>query len=109
MALCTQILIDKFEVTHLINTGVAGGLYKDVEVGDIIISSDALQHDMDAVAFGYKMGEIPRMEVSIFQADEGLVSTAKEICKEVNPDIQCFVGRVVSGGSVISSNEKNIS
>ena len=53
MAVCTQILIDRFHVTHLINTGVAGGLYKDIEVGDIVISSDALQHDMDATGFGY--------------------------------------------------------
>lgn len=106
MAVCTQILIDKFGVTHLINTGVAGGLYKDIEVGDIMISSDALQHDMDATAFGYKKGEIPRMETSVFSADEELVRIAEETCQEVNPDIQCFVGRVVSGDQFISSNEK---
>ncbi len=106
MALCTQILIDKFGITHLINTGVAGGLYKDIEVGDIVISSDAVQHDMDATVFGYKLGEIPQMKVSVFPADEKLIQTAKNTCRRVNPDIQCFVGRVVSGDQFISSNEK---
>ena len=58
MAVCAQILIDSFGVEKLINTGVAGGLYKDIEIGDIVISSDAVQHDMDAVGFGYQLGEI---------------------------------------------------
>nr|WP_253288033.1 5'-methylthioadenosine/adenosylhomocysteine nucleosidase [Anaerostipes sp. MSJ-23] len=106
MAICTQILVDKFQVTHLINTGVAGGLYKDIEVGDIVISSDAVQHDMDATGFGYEPGVIPRMETSIFEADKGLISIAEEVCKEVNPEIQCFTGRVVSGDQFISDNEK---
>ena len=42
MALCTQILADRFDVKAVINTGVAGGLYKDIEIGDIVISKDAV-------------------------------------------------------------------
>lgn len=106
MAICTQILIDIFHVTHLINTGVAGGLYKDIEVGDIVISSDAIQHDMDATAFGHELGVIPRMDVSVFKADRQLIEIAQQTCRKVNPDIQCFVGRVVSGDQFISDNEK---
>ena len=56
MALCTQILADRFDVKAVINTGVAGGLYKDIEIGDIVISKDAVQHDVDATVFGYKVG-----------------------------------------------------
>lgn len=106
MAVCTQILVDIYHVNQLINTGIAGGLYEDINIGDIVISSDTLQHDMDATGFGYELGEIPRMESSIFQAEEELVKLAKEICEEVNPDIQCFIGRVVSGDQFISSSEK---
>lgn len=106
MAVCTQIMIDSFGVEKLINTGVAGGLYKDIEIGDIVISSDAVQHDVDAAGFGYKLGEIPRMECSMFRADENLIKEAEEACKKVNPDIQCFTGRVLSGDQFISSNEK---
>lgn len=106
MAVCAQILIDSFGVEKLINTGVAGGLYKDIDIGDIVISSDAVQHDMDAVGFGYQLGEIPRMECSVFQADAALIKEAEEACKKANPDIQCFTGRVLSGDQFISSDEK---
>ena len=54
MAICTQILVNIYGVDMLINTGVAGGLYKDINVGDIVISSDALQHDFDVTGLGYK-------------------------------------------------------
>lgn len=106
MAICTQILADKFQVTHLINTGVAGGLHQEIEVGDIVISSDTLQHDMDATGFGYEPGVIPRMEKSVFEADPQFITIAEEVCKEVNPEIACFTGRVVSGDQFISDNEK---
>ena len=105
-AICTQILIDDYKISRVINTGVAGGLYKELEVGDIVISSDALHHDFDVTGFGYKEGIIPRMGTSIFVADKALAKKAKEICEEVNPDIKCFIGRVVSGDQFVSTNEK---
>lgn len=106
MAICTQILVNVYNVTAVINTGVAGGLYDKLNVGDIVISSDVVQHDMDATGFGYKPGQIPRMDVFSFPADEELAALAKQSCKIVNPDIQCFVGRVATGDQFISSNEK---
>lgn len=106
MAICTQILIDVFKVEALINTGVAGGLYSELSIGDIVLSSEAMQHDMDATGFGYKKGEIPRMDTYVFKADEGLIQAAKEACETVNTDIHCFVGRVVTGDQFIQSSEK---
>ena len=91
MAICTQILVNIYGVDMLINTGVAGGLYKDINVGDIVISSDALQHDFDVTGLGYKKSVIPGMETSVFTADTELVEMAKEACEIVNPEIQCFV------------------
>ena len=101
-ALCTQILCDDYHVTTIINTGIAGSLDNKIEIGDIVLSTDALQHDVDAVAFGYELGVIPRMETSIFKADEMLCSLAKTVCERVNPDIQVFTGRVVSGDQFIA-------
>ena len=89
-----------------VNAGVAGGLYSELEVGDIVISSDALYHDFDVTGFGYEEGVIPRMETSTFTADMELAAKAKDICNKVNPDIKCFVGRVVSGDEFVSTNEK---
>lgn len=105
-AICTQILVDDFNIDRVINTGVAGGLYSELEVGDIVISSDALYHDFDVTGFGYKEGVIPRMETSTFTADMELATKAKDICSKVNPDIKCFIGRIVSGDEFVSTNEK---
>lgn len=106
MAICTQILIDVYEVDMVINTGVAGGLYKDINVGDIVISSDALQHDFDVTGLGYKKSVIPGLESSVFKADIELANMAKEACELVNPEIQCFIGRIVTGDQFISDNKK---
>ena len=65
--LCTQILIDRYGVDLVINTGIAGSLRNEIDIADIVISTDALQHDVDASGFGYDLGVIPRMENSILR------------------------------------------
>ena len=105
-AMCTQILADIYSVTGVVNTGIAGSLKAEIDIGDIVLSSDALQHDMDATGFGYEPGQIPRVETLAFKADEGLINLAEECCSRVNPDIHTFVGRVVTGDQFISDKEK---
>lgn len=102
--ICTQILADLFHVEAVINTGIAGGLNRDVHVGDIVLSTDLVHHDMDATGFGYPLGQIPRMDVFSFSADETLRSVAKEVCERVNPKIHVFEGRIVSGDQFVSSS-----
>lgn len=104
-ALCTQILVDLFRVTHIINTGVAGSLNAKLDIGDILVSKDALHHDVDVTIFGYKLGEVPQLGLREFPADERLVTLALEACRKVNPDINAIPGRVVSGDQFISGNE----
>lgn len=104
-ALCVQILADCFQVTHIINTGVAGSLNPLLNIGDILISNDALYHDVDASLFGYKLGEVPQLGVREFPADKRLASLAMEICEQVNPGICAVSGRVITGDQFISSRE----
>lgn len=104
--ICTQILVDDFQVEAVINTGVAGSLKNEINIGDIVLSSDSLQHDMDATGFGYEPGIIPRMEQSVFVADAQLIELAKQVNEQVNPEIHTFVGRVVSGDQFISDKQK---
>ena len=92
-AMCTQILADIYGVTGVVNTGIAGSLKAEIDIGDIVLSSDAVQHDMDATGFGYEPGQIPRVETLAFKADEGLIHLAEECCSKVNPDIHTFVGK----------------
>lgn len=103
---CTQILADLFSVDCIINTGIAGSLDAAIDIGDIVLCTDALQHDVDAVAFGYELGVIPRMPVSTFPADEKLRALAKELCKEVNPEIHVHEGRIVTGDQFIADHAK---
>jgi len=105
-AMCTQILADVYHVDAIINTGIAGSLNADINIGDIVLSTDTLEHDMDAVAFGYPLGQIPRMDTLSFKADAKLRKAAKSVCEQVNPDVTVFEGRVVSGDQFISDKEK---
>ena len=104
--LCAQILADVFQVTHIINTGVAGSLNAKLDIGDILISKDALYHDMDVRIFGYQLGEVPQMGCREFKADKAMIEAAVSSCKEVNPDIHVEVGRILSGDQFISDKAK---
>lgn len=100
--ICVQILADIFAVDAVINTGVAGSLRAEINIGDIVVSTDACEHDMDVSALGYEPGIIPQMETSFFKADRKLAKEAISVCREVNPEINVYEGRVVSGDQFIS-------
>jgi len=104
-ALCVQILADLFGVTHIINTGVAGSLNAQLDIGDILISRDAVHHDMDVSPLGYEPGQVPQMDVFSFAADEHMMEEAKASCERVCDGIHALYGRVVSGDQFISSGE----
>ena len=104
-AVCAQILIDTFGVDTLINTGVAGSLDARIDIGDMVISTDAVHHDMDATGFGDPIGQVPRMDTLSFPADAELVKLASEANAAVNPDIHTFTGRVATGDQFISAKE----
>ncbi|CAM4498724.1 5'-methylthioadenosine/adenosylhomocysteine nucleosidase [Paenibacillus typhae] len=102
-AVTTQILLDTFGVSRVLFTGVAGAVHPGLDIGDIVISSACIQHDMDVTALGYPKGIIPYQEVSVFTADEKLVKLAEQACKELK---QHFVtGIVLSGDQFIASSE----
>lgn len=104
--ICTQILVDEYKVSAVINTGIAGSLRAEIDIGDIVLSTDALQHDVEALAFGYPPGQIPQMDTFSFEADARLREIARAACERVNPDIHTHEGRIVSGDQFISSREK---
>lgn len=101
-AACTQILIDRFKVDAVINTGIAGSLKNEINIGDIVLSTDTVIHDMNVEGFGYKRGQVPRMDVFAFPTDDTLRSLAKKICEEELKDISVFEGRVLSGDVFVS-------
>lgn len=77
-ALCVQILCDCFGVTHLVNTGVAGSLCAELDIGDFVISSEAVYHDFDCHSLNpaYPVGQVPGLSVRSFPADRELTDYA---------------------------------
>ncbi len=101
-AICTQILVDRFGIDMVINTGIAGSLNAEINIGDMVISADAVHHDVDASTFGDPVGQVPRMDTFSFPADETLIQKAKAANEKANPEIRTFVGRVATGDQFIS-------
>lgn len=105
--ICAALLIHLFDVKALINTGIAGSLNNAIDIGDVVLSTDAVQHDFDATSLGkYPHGQIPGLNTLSFEADSELVSIAREACLKVNQSIKVFQGRIVSGDQFISNMEK---
>lgn len=100
-AICTQTLIREFGATHIINTGVAGSLNNQINIGDFVICVDAVQHDFNVASLGFANGEIPYTGIAAFKADPLLREKAVEAVRTDAPDHQVFEGRVCSGDQFI--------
>ncbi len=99
-ALCVQIMADLFEVTHLINTGIAGSLDAALDIGDVAISTDVMYHDFHVDPFGYAWGQVPGMDVHGFPADAAMAAAAERLCRAQG--VNCRRGRIVSGDQFIA-------
>lgn len=111
-ALCVQVLCDCFGVTHLVNTGVAGSLCSELDIGDFVISQDAMYHDFTCRVLNpdYVVGQVPGLPVLAFQADKTLIDYAMAASRKL-PSGKARVGRVASGDQFIaekSAKEKII-
>ncbi len=102
-ALCVQVLCDCYGVTHVVNTGIAGSLCPELDIGDLVISSDAMYHDVDCAHFGYTMGQMPGMPVN-YEADQKMVDLAFAAAEGVNPG-HTRIGRVASGDQFVAARE----
>lgn len=104
--ICANTLIHEFGCTKIINTGVAGSLDNQLDIGDIVVSVDAVQHDFTVEAIGFKKGEIPYTGLYAFPADDTMRAEAVKAAQEVAPDIHVYEGRICSGDQFISTDEQ---
>lgn len=105
-AMCAQMLIDRYAPDAIVNTGIAGSLNPGIRIGELVLSRDAVQHDLDASTFGYAPGQVPDLDVFSFSADEELRMLAKEAAAAALPGLSCHEGRVLTGDQFIGSQEK---
>ncbi len=103
---CAQLLISRFEVGCVINTGVAGSLDAKIDIGDIVVSTEAVQHDYDLVPIGGKPGELLDYGIVAFKADDDMRRYAVEAVRETAPEVKAFEGRICSGDQFIASKEQ---
>ena len=104
-AITATLLIEKFEVNEVIFSGVAGSLDEKLKVGDVVIGCDIVQHDVDATAFGYKMGQIPQMKEWAFESDKELIEKTGNIS---DFDHHIFYGRILTGDQFVSKKDLKI-
>lgn len=95
-SICTQVLIDRFGVTHVVNTGVAGSLDAALDIGDVVVARDAVNHVMDVCNLGYEPGQTPGTSQISFPCDGGLRARLIAVIGEAT-SAHAREGRVASG------------
>ena len=106
-ALCVQVLCDCFDVTHIVNTGVAGSLNARLDIGDFVISSEAIYHDFDCHVINpnYSVGQVPGMAVRAFPSDEMLTKLAYTTADTLCPG-HAHIGIVASGDQFVCNKQQ---
>ena len=104
--ICAHTLINDFGCTKIVNTGVAGSLDNRLDIGDIVVSVDAVQHDFDVKPIGFQKGEIPYTGLYAFPADGEMRAMAMEAAGKAAPDIHAYEGRVCSGDQFVVTEEQ---
>lgn len=104
-AVCSQIMIDQFHTDLVLFTGVAGALHPALDIGDIVVSTECMHHDMDATALGFARGEIPYAPISVFPSDEHISALAYECSQQLFPG-RVRRGRIVSGDQFIADRDE---
>ena len=103
---CAQLLINAFGAKRIINTGVAGSLDASIDIGDIVVSIDAVQYDFDLTPLGYAPGELDGVGTPSLAADEAMRARAVDAVKCCAPEVRVFEGRICTGDQFVSSLEQ---
>lgn len=108
-ARCAQILIDRFGVNYIVNTGIAGGIGEGLRVADVVIGTELVQHDFDATAFGYARGNLcepaHRESPSVFRSDAELVDLFRAAAESLIGPARVRTGRIATGDLFVASTE----
>ncbi|WKC85489.1 5'-methylthioadenosine/adenosylhomocysteine nucleosidase [Borreliella lusitaniae] len=101
----TSYILSKYSISHVINSGIAGGVvsdkYKDIKVGDVVVSSEVAYHDVDLTKFGYKVGQLGGGLPQRFSANKNLIDKAKEAVKSKVKDSNTYSGLILTGDQFI--------
>ncbi|MBQ3145511.1 MAG: 5'-methylthioadenosine/adenosylhomocysteine nucleosidase [Clostridia bacterium] len=97
----TQVLIDKFNIEYIINLGSAGALNDKLNIGDIVVGTELIQHDFDVTAFGREKGYIPETGKE-FRSDENIIKK----CEDIRISNIKIVKGVITSGDIFCTDIK---
>ncbi|MDA3908141.1 MAG: 5'-methylthioadenosine/adenosylhomocysteine nucleosidase [Sulfurimonas sp.] len=101
--LTATTMIQHFNCSVLLFSGVAGGINPSLKIGDLIVATKLCQHDLDITAFGHPMGFVPGGSVFV-EADKGLIELSKEVATELNKNV--IEGIIATGDQFV--HDENI-
>lgn len=106
-AMCALMLIEKYKPDLVLNSGVAGSLSPIVGIGDIVVATKSVEHDMNGTTLGDRQGEItfPDGNMMFFECDKQASTLLAAICKEI-PDTKVAQGIIASGDIFVSDRKQ---
>ncbi|MDR2090917.1 MAG: 5'-methylthioadenosine/adenosylhomocysteine nucleosidase [Clostridiales bacterium] len=104
-AMCAAIMIGEFNAKKIINTGVAGAVYSELLIGDVVVSSDTCQYDIEHTATGEPLGKLPDIDTVYFPADKTLIRLAEDAGKSVLKNNKLYVGTIATGDRFVADKE----
>lgn len=103
-ALCAQTMVLNYGVTRFVVSGVAGSLSKDLHIGDVVIATTCVQHDVDTSAVGDTIGMVSGINRIRFEADAATVRSLESVCRERH--VPYTRGIVATGDQFVASAAK---
>ena len=103
-AVCAQTMALIYEPALIINSGVSGALSPDLRVGDVVIGTDVVQHDVDTTAMGDEPGFVSTVDRLSFPLDNFASTAIAAAAEELG--IRAVRGRIASGDQFVASTER---
>jgi adenosylhomocysteine nucleosidase len=103
-AVGTSLMIQNFQPMYILNTGSAGALDNHLSIGDVVLGRELVQHDVDVTAFGYEIGQLPKMP-RLFLSDFELLSRAANHLSDLSYGFQIVSGLIASGDRFVNSTK----
>ncbi|BBB26230.1 5'-methylthioadenosine/S-adenosylhomocysteine nucleosidase [Amphritea japonica] len=103
-AIGTTLMLQEFQPTCVINTGSAGGFSEELEVGDVVISTEVRHHDVDVTIFGYEHGQLPGLPAAF--TPDGFLADVAQRCIARMEGIKTVQGLIATGDSFMNCPER---
>ncbi len=105
-AVAVQLTISMFNVSRVIFSGTAGGIDGRLKIGDTVILTESVYHDVDKKIIADKH---PRMKSPFFKCDANLLDICRAALEKYPPEQAVYYGRGVTGEAfIIDEGRKRI-